>query len=291
VEKLIIEARVNEYMMRYPNPHVPYSPSEIAADAAACREAGAAVLHFHARRSDGKPEHAYEAYADTVRGIRGASDILIHPTLGYVTLGAPAPERLAHIMRMVDDGIGPDFAPMDMGSSNVDKFDPQSGRFTTTDLVYTNDTGTLLYFAEHIKAKRLKPYLVSWNVGFTRQTEAFIRAGLIDTPAYLCLLLSDNYCLAGPPGTLKGLQSHTDFVPSDLNIQWTICNFGGNLLTLAGTIIAMGGHLSIGLGDYQYPELGLPTNADIIRRCAEMASECGREVATPAEARQILDMH
>ena len=290
MKKLIIEARVNEYMMRGPNPHVPYSPSEIAANAVACRDAGAAIVHFHARKTDGSPAHSYDAYADTVRKIRVDSDILIHPTLGYVTLGASAAERLAHIMRMVDDGIAPDFAPMDMGSSNVDKFDPQTNLFTTNDLVYTNSTATLQYFASQMRAKNLKPYLVSWNVGFTRQAEAFIRAGLIDTPAYLCLLLSDNTCIAGPPGTAKGLQSQIDFVPPDLDIQWTLCNFGGNLLNLAPSIIEKGGHISIGLGDYQYKELGAPTNAELIGLVADMARQMGREVATPHEAKQILGM-
>ncbi len=71
MRKLIIEARVNEYMMREAgNPNVPYSPEEIARDAVACREAGAAVLHFHARHPDGTPDHAAATYAETVRRIR-----------------------------------------------------------------------------------------------------------------------------------------------------------------------------------------------------------------------------
>jgi 3-keto-5-aminohexanoate cleavage enzyme len=49
MEKLIIDARLNEYTMRDPNPNVPYSPAEIGADAAACREAGASIVHYHAR--------------------------------------------------------------------------------------------------------------------------------------------------------------------------------------------------------------------------------------------------
>src|SRR3954468_18608993 len=128
MDKLIIECRVNEYAPRDRNPNVPWSRDEIAADAKAVREAGASVVHFHARQADGSPEHAYEAYRDTVRAIRQASDILIHPTLGYVTLNAPAAERLSHIRRMVEDGTPPDIAPMDMGSTNVSVLDEQ-GRY------------------------------------------------------------------------------------------------------------------------------------------------------------------
>lgn len=286
---LIIEARVNEYMLRGANPNVPYLPGEIAAQARQCRDAGAAVLHFHARKADGAPEHVYEAYRDTVRAIRASSDILIHPTLGYVTLGAPATERYAHIDRMHAEGTAPDFAPMDMGSSNVDRI-ADDGSFQTEDLVYTNNTATLRYFAERNRALGMKPYLVAWNIGFIRQTEQFMRLGLLDGPAYLCFLVSENYSIAGHPATPKGVQAFVDFLPADLPIEWTVCNFGGNLLKLAGRIIAEGGHISIGLGDYLYPELGTPTNAELVARVVEIAREVGREVATPAQAREVLGM-
>jgi len=293
MQKLIIEARVNEFMMREQgNTNVPYTPQEIAADALACREAGAAILHFHARTPDGRPDHATETYADTVRRIRERSDILVHPTLGYVTLDAPAEERLDHILAMAKDASrAPHFAPMDMGSVNVDRYNAQARRFETTNLVYKNSTETLMYFAEHIRASGLKPYLVSWTIGFTRYAEAFLEMGLLQEPAYICFCLTDNTFLGGHPGTLKGLQAHLDFLPKDKRVEWTVVNFGGNLFSLAGSIIAQGGHVSIGLGDYTYRELGMPTNADLVRRIAEIARELGREVATPEEAKRILGMN
>lgn len=293
MRKLIIEARVNEYMSREQgNPHVPYSPAEIAADAGACREAGAAVLHFHSRKPDGAPDHAAESYAETVGLIRAGSDILVHPTLGYVTLDASGESRLAHILDMAKDAArAPHFAPMDMGSVNVDRYNAQARRFETTDLIYKNSTETLTYFAEHLRAAKIKPYLVAWNVGFTRYMSAFLDMGLLDEPTYLCFCLTDNTFLGGHPGTLKGLQAHLDFLPPDRRVEWTVCNFGGNLFALAAAIIAQGGHISIGLGDYPYGELGQPTNADLVRRVVAIAHELGREVATPAEAKQILAMH
>jgi uncharacterized protein (DUF849 family) len=273
------------------NPNVPYSPDEIARDAVACREAGAAILHFHARKPDGSPEHAIESYAETVGLIRARSDILVHPTLGYVTLDQPGERRLDHILDMAKDSAkAPHFAPMDMGSVNVDRYNSQARRFETTDLIYKNSTRTLTYFAEHIRAAGLKPYLVSWTIGFTRYVGAFLDMGLLDEPAYLCFCLTDNTFLGGHPGTLKGLQAHLDFLPVGRDVEWTVVNFGGNLFSLAGAIIAQGGHISIGLGDYTYSELGQPTNADIVARVATMARELGREVATPEEAKAILGM-
>jgi uncharacterized protein (DUF849 family) len=292
MKKLIIEARVNEYMMREQgNPNVPYTPAEIAADAAAVRWAGASILHFHARKPDGSPEHAWESYAETTRRIRETTDILVHPTLGYATLDKPAEERLDHILRMAKDpATGPHIAPLDTGSVNVDRYNAQARRFESTNMIYKNSTETLMYFAENIRKAKLKPYTVCWTIGFTRYASAFMDMGLLDEPAFLCFCLTDNTFLGGHPGTLKGLQAHLDFLPEGKRVEWTVVNFGGNLFALAGTIIAMGGHISIGLGDYTYSELGTPTNAEIIRRISEMARELGREVATPDEAKQILGM-
>lgn len=121
------------------NPNVPYSSAEIADDAVACREAGAAVVHFHSRKPDGTPEHAVRSYAETVALIRDRSDILVHPTLGYVTLDATGESRLAHILDMArDEAHAPHFAPMDMGSVNVDRYNTQGRRFETADLIYKN---------------------------------------------------------------------------------------------------------------------------------------------------------
>ncbi len=292
MQKLIIEARVNEFMMRdQGNVNVPYLPAEIARDAVSCREAGASILHFHARKPDGSPEHDPESYADTVRRIREASDILVHPTLGYVTLDDSPQRRLGHILDMARNAdTGPHFAPMDMGSVNVDRYNEQARRFETTNLIYKNSTATLTYFGENIRKAGLKPYLVSWNIGFTRYIDAFMDMGLIDDPALICFCLTDNTWLGGHPGTLKGQQAHLDFQQEGKDVQWTVVNFGGNLFALAGAIIQLGGHISIGLGDYIYSEIGMPTNAELVRRIADMARDLGREVATPAEAKSILGM-
>src|SRR3546814_20549531 len=70
------EARVNEYMARDVNPNVPFTPDEIAEAAAACREAGASILHYHARNADGSPNHDPDAYLETIAKHRAATDIL-----------------------------------------------------------------------------------------------------------------------------------------------------------------------------------------------------------------------
>lgn len=292
MKKLIIEARVNEYAPRTRNPNVPWSTDEIARDAAACRDAGASVVHFHARKADGSPEHAYESYRDTLAAIRARTDILIHPTLGYVTLNAPAEERLRHVRRMVEEGTPPEIAPMDMGSTNVSVLD-EAGRYLPEmeERVYQNSTATLHYFADRLREWRLKPYLQIWNLSFMREMERFFAVGWLDAPVFVEFVCTDNHCIGGHPGTPKGLQAFIDFLPQQVPVEWTVCNYGGNLLPLVSQAIAQGGHVSIGLGDFHYDQLGAPTNAQLVERVARIAREYGREVATPAEARQILGIH
>ena len=188
----------------------------------------------------------------------------------------------------------PDFAPMDVGSVNVDWWNPAENRFDTTDLIYKNSTETLLHFAERITHHNLKHYLVSWNVSFTRQIEAFLKMGVIPEPAHILIVLTDGIMLAGHPGTPAGLDAQTAFMPKDHRVTWTASNYKGDLLLLTEKIIKDGGHISIGLGDYPYAEYAKdgrpPTNADIIARVVAQARALGREPATVEETRAMLEM-
>ncbi len=289
-KKLIIEARVNEYMMRDDNPNVPWTPDEIAEAAAGAREAGASIVHYHARNADGSPCHDAATYAETIRKIRGACDVLVHPTLGQVTITGDE-ARLSHIAGVADDpALKPDIAPIDIGSTNVDVYDAQAKAYRTDDLSYVNTIGTLRFFAERLRALGVKPVIVSWTIPFTRTLEAFLDMGLVDEPVYLLFALSDSGYLGGHPGTVRGLMAHLDFLPRNRRIEWSVNNKVGNLFGPAAAAIEMGGHVAVGLGDYAYTELGAPTNADVVREVARLARAMGREVATPDDTREMLGM-
>jgi uncharacterized protein (DUF849 family) len=289
MQKLVIEVRVNEGAMRDQNPNVPWLPEEIARDGAACREAGAAILHFHTRTADGGPDFSYERYRETILAARAQSDMLIHATLGYEGREASGEERIANTVRLAQDpATRPDFAPVDMGSTNMDAWDPVGRRFVTRGLVYRNGTDTLEHLVRVLRECGVTPYLVSWNISFTRQIGAFLDAGLLGSPAYVLLTLTEGIALGGHPSTPEGLDAHTRFLPRGHRIEWTANTYDGDLLKLSEKIIRDGGHISIGLGDYPYVEYGCPTNAELVRRIVEQARSLGREVATPQEARAIL---
>jgi 3-keto-5-aminohexanoate cleavage enzyme len=291
MEKLIIEVRINEYASRKHNPNVPFSPEEICDEALRCWRQGASIIHYHARDPlSGAPSSKVADYADTARRIHNKSDLIVMPTLGAWTL--PSPEaRMSHIIEMAKDPATlPDFAPIDMATSNVDSYDSHKRHFLTEDVVYLNPTKTLRYFAETIQASGVRPYIALWNVSSIRVSAAFVEAGVLPQPLYGGIVLSESGLLAGHPGTVRGLEAMADFIPAALQLHWSVMCVGGNLFPIVGAALERAGHLALGLGDYPYPELGTPRNADLVERVAQMAREMGREIASPSEARIILGL-
>ena len=286
-KKIIIEVRVNEYTMRDGNPHVPWTPQEIGGDADRCREAGAASIHFHARKPDGAADLSYETYREIMHRIRSGSDLLIQPTLGVFVQSTDPAARLDNIVRLRSDGFRPDFAPLDMGSTNADLLNESGSAFLTEDTVYQNSTGTLRYFAESLRGLGVKPYLHIWNVPQVRLAEIFHRLGILDGPVWMGLSHSGSSPIYHP-ATLAGLDAYLGTLPGSMPVEWSANAYGASLLTMAPRVIAAGGHLSIGIGDHHYAELGAPTNADLVRTVVDMAKSMGREPATPDEAADLL---
>ncbi|MGE0314172.1 MAG: 3-keto-5-aminohexanoate cleavage protein [Lautropia sp.] len=284
---VVIEARLNEWSMRDVNPNVPWTPQEIADDAYACWRAGASIVHFHVRGADGAPAHDLDRYADAIRAIRERCDILIHPTLAGVITPDPL-QRLAPLKALCDDpSTRPDFAPLDMGSTNLDCYDPMRRMFTTEQKTYVNSVGALRQMSSEVVRLGLKPLLCAWTVPCLRTIDAFVDAGWISAdPAVLCVVLTDGGILGGHPGTLAGLDSMLAFLP-EREIEWSVCCREGDLMPIAAAAMARGGHVSIGLGDYVYPELGSPTNARLVEAIVAEARAHGRSPASVAQTRQM----
>lgn len=286
-KKLIIEARINEYMPRSANPNIPYTPEEIGLEAAKAREAGASIIHFHARTPEGAPAHDAETFAQCIRAIRANCDCLVFPTLGQITNEGDL-SRLHHIEELSKDPqTRPDFAPIDTGSTNIDRFDATQRRYLSGHLTYKNDTAVLQAFAKRLPELGVRPQFVSWTVAFTRAFGALREMGLVQDVPYFMFELTDHGILGGHPGTVQGLMAHLPFLPPG-PIEWTVCNKVGNLTSQAAASIEMGGHVAVGLGDYGWPELGTPHNGEVIKRFADMARMMGREIATPQDTREML---
>lgn len=291
MEKFILEARINEYAPRYPNKHVPFSPDEIADTAVRVREEGACILHFHGRADDGSPDNSVARYREIIRAVRSRCDILILPTLGFISNDASGRNRINCVLELADDpATRPDIAPIDTGTANLDTFDPESKRFSDIERLYVNTTDSLIHYATSLRSAGVKPKLVSWAPGFTRRAVALADAGFVDDPLYILFHMTDGPYLTGHPGSIEGLQAHLPFLPKNHPHFWTANVLGGSVLKLADFIARAGGSMAIGIGDYAYPELGCPPNDVVVREAVKVIQAAGRSLATPNDARQLLGL-
>jgi 3-keto-5-aminohexanoate cleavage enzyme len=261
---------------------VPWSPEEIAASAAACVEAGASIVHFHGRNPDGSQSAESDLLAETLVRIGEACDAVTMCTLGAGT-GAERGPRLA---TLTDAAVRPDLAPVDLGSFNLDPYDAATRSFRTEEGLYVNTVGTVRYLTEGILAAGVAPAAICWNVGSLRLLAALIDQGTWPAAVYAELVLSDKM-LSVHPATSEGLDALHRFLP-DTPITWTAECSMGSVLPMVDWVVAAGGGLAFGLGDYPYRELGTPTNAEVVGAVVERLGELGRRPATPQEVRQVL---
>ena len=286
---LIIECRCNETADRGDNPAFPYSPQEIIREAVRAWEAGASIFHWHGRDSEsGKPRNDVELYLEVIQGIREQTDLLIHPTLGYITQSR-VEDRVRHILAVNDDPVlRVDMAPVDFGSVNVDYWEPQAKQFTTYDQVYVNSRANLMAVLEVFKKHNVYVSSVCWDVGQIRTARCFQEMGLLPRDTLWEFVFTGEVMPSGALATISGLQAFVDSIPT--GDQWLALCWNGDVMRVASWAITMGGHVGIGLGDYPYTRFGKPHNGQLVEMVAQMAHMLGRQVATPAQAREILKL-
>ncbi|WP_419846976.1 3-keto-5-aminohexanoate cleavage protein [Candidatus Poriferisocius sp.] len=287
---VFIEVRANEYTGREANPNVPWSVDELIADAVACAEAGASVYHFHGRDpSTGAPVWDADTLGAVIVGVREACDLILMPTLGASTVPDPH-ARLAPVLELAADAATrPELAPIDLGSFNIDPYDPATGAFGNPDIVYITPLRALREMVAASAEAGMKPMGALWTVGSARLLAAFLDTGDMAAPAYGEVTLSDSW-LSGHPATVDGIDAMTRFLPDDGRAVWGCLAYGADLRPLAPEVIARGGHLIAGLGDYPYLELGTPTNADVVAALAGCIADSGAELATVGKTRAMLGL-
>lgn len=287
MHKVIVEVRINESAGRKANKHVPWTPMEIAREARACVDAGASVIHYHPRGLDGTPTKDYDIHRDIVNSLRGACDALLHPTLSGFSQEPDAEARLQPILRLVDEGLRPDLTPIIIATTNM-THRPGPGRITSDELVFQNTVGMTRRCVKLLEQVSIVPYADIWSIPPLLQITSDARAGAWPKPIYMMLGLMPEKQIIGHPATPEGLRAYLDFMPDDVPVQWSTYRTGGSLLDFIPQIIANRGHISIGLGDWPYPELGEPTNAHVVAEAVRCIRACGAEIATLQEARDMI---
>ena len=288
-DPLVIEVRINEWAMRTTNPNLPYSPKEIVDQAVLAWEAGASTVHWHGREPEtGAQRNDVELYLEVYQGLRERTDLLMHPTLGYMTQ-SKVEDRVRHILAVSDDPrLRVDMVPVDFGSVNVDDWDMQAKRFLTNDKVYVNSRANLEAALRIFRDHDVFVTAFCWEIGHIRCGRCFQEMGLLSRDTLWQLHFTGDALPSGATPTLPSLQAMVAEIPEGQH--WQVINSNGDVMPLAAWAITMGGHVAIGLGDYHYSRFGSPNHGDLVRMIADMAHTLGRPIATPSQTREMLKM-
>lgn len=269
MEKLIITAALTgAETTKEANPALPVTPEEIAEAAVLCRQAGASIVHLHARRPDGGSTQDPQVYAKIIGLIREQSDLIVQVSTGGA-VGMSAAERLQPV------ALKPDMATLSTGSVNFG------------DDIFVNTMADIRTFAQTMVAQGVKPEIEAFDSGMIQNALALVKEGVVSLPLHFDFVL-------GVPGAMPGTPEALMYMKSLLPGQstWTVAGIGRAELPLAAMAIVMGGHVRVGFEDNIYYRRGelASSNAQLVERIARLAAELGRPIADPASARNILHL-
>lgn len=273
-KKLIISvATTGGHHGKDANPNLPEQPEEIARDVAACEEAGASIVHIHARddEGDGTKEVArFQAIRDAIN--EHCDDIIVNFTTG----GGGIWSREERIAPILETEPRPEMATVDLGPINFGQ---------TRTAVNTREQNE--EYAQAMLDAEVKPELELFNPGHIPEMEHLIDLDLLEPP-YWCTAIFGMQ--NGMPAAPRNVINFADNLPEES--EWQALALGRHQLPLTTTAIAMGGHVRVGMEDNIYYRKGelAESNAQLVERTARIADELERPIATPAETREILGL-
>ena len=258
--------------------HIPYTPEEIAEDAAAAREAGASVAHIHARTDDGAPTFDTGTYREIHDAVRERTDIVVNFSTGAV--GEPIESRLEYLRE-----VEPEMAALNMGSMNYAKYSRSRDEFVF-DMVFENPFSGIRRFLETMNEHGIEPELECFDTGHVGNVRPFLESGELEHPIHFSLIMG---VLGGIPASVENLAHQVRGLPEDAT--WQVIGISRDQWQLVAAALAMGGNVRVGLEDNFYlPNGEMAANAELVAKAADLARDVGREPATPDEARGILDV-
>jgi uncharacterized protein (DUF849 family) len=285
-EPVIIEAAINGLSNPADNPHVPVTPEQVATDALACFDAGAAIVHHHADAFGVPAAEAAERYLAAWRPVWAERPVaLVYPTV-HVEGGAISYE---HLGPLAEAGLRVGLA--DPGSVNLGPVDADGvplGSF-----VYANSFDTLARAFELCRAGGLGPSLAIYEPGFLRAALAWWRAGRLPRGAMLKLYLSTERGYFGAPfglpPTVTALDAYLELLEG-CDVPWAVSVVGGDVVAseVARAALECGGHLHLGLEFFAGDRT--PSNAELVAEAVALCAEVGRPVATCAQTAELLDL-
>jgi len=274
MEKLIITAALTGGIHgKEANPNLPEQPDEIIRQAVECYNAGAAIVHLHARDKQGKGVGDPAIFREMNEGIRALCPVVIQNTTGGP--GIPIEKRVTSL------DAGPEMASLNMGTI---VFFTQEG-----ESLFMNWRSEIETFAREMLKRKIKPEMEVYNPSMFGEVENLIRKGLVEKPFYVNMVMGVGG-MGGYAGTPKNLITMRDHLPA--GAVFNVTGIGKYQMEMNVMSLIMGGHVRVGLEDnvfYRKGELA-SGNAQFVERVVRLARETGREIATPDEAREILGM-
>ena len=271
MDKLIISCCIcGAEVTKENNPAVPYTVEEIAREAKSAYDAGAALIHLHVRWDDGTPTQDKGRFQECVDAIRKVCpDVIIQPSTGGA-VGMTDLERL----QSTEITPTPEMATLDCGTCNFGG-----------DEIFINTDNTINNFGDIMKERGIKPECEVFDKGMIDLALKAAKKGHIDYPIHFDFVLGVQMT-----ATVRDLVFMATSIPA--GCTWTATGIGKTAWDIAAATIAMGGHVRVGVEDNVYMSKGVlaKSNGEMVERVVQMAKLMNREVATPAEARQILGL-
>lgn len=268
MQKLIITAALVGAEVRLEDtPHLPVTPEQIAQQAFEVYEAGASMVHIHVRDALGNPSQDREIYQKTIQLIQEKCPIIIQVSTGGA-VGMPDEERLQPV------SLRPEMATLTTGTVN----------FGTG--IFQNSPDQLIVFAKEFQKYGVRPEFEIFDAGMIQNALQLVKKGLVTGHLHFDFVM-------GVPGAIPATPDHLLFLSRQIPIDstWSVAGIGRSQLPMATMAIIMGGHVRVGLEDNIYYKKGvLATNRQLVERVVRISREIGREIATPEEARQILQI-
>lgn len=271
MEKLIITAAIcGAEVTKEHNPSVPYTVSEIANEAYEAYKAGASIIHLHVREDDGTPTQSKDRFKACIDAIKEkCEDVIIQPSTGGA-VGMTDEERLQPVY------LNPEMATLDCGTCNFGGDD-----------IFVNTENTIKNFGKQMIELNIKPEIEVFDKGMIDMALRLNKKGFIKNPMHFNFVMGVN---GGINASLRDLAFMQSSIPTDAT--FTVSGIGRHQFNMVAMAISSGGHVRVGFEDNVYMSKGVPasSNADFVKRVVKMANEIGREIATPAEARKILNL-
>ena len=255
---------------------IPYTPQEIADDALACYNAGASVVHIHARENDGSPSWRVEVFREIMDEVRRRCPIIINFSTGAVLVERDA--RIAHIKE-----LKPEIAALNMGTMNYAKYSPKRKDFVFS-VVFHNPFEDIMFFLDIMNRNGIKPECECFDLGHLESIFPLMDMGLLKN-FQVSLIMG---VVGGMAATARNLAHVASLVPP--GVAWEVIGISQEQWLLVATALALGGNIRVGLEDnfYLSPGVMAEGNGPLVEKAVRMTRDIGREPATVEEARKIL---